>query len=351
MGLVCQGGEERTEEILSNKRSKQIESLINKERRATEAKVKLLLLGTGDSGKSTFLKQMKIIHKDGFSTSEVKKFTEVLQQNCLSSMQIILQCDTVKISNQRKEAKEIILRAGLDDLPNVVGEIKMLWQEKSIKDAFEKRSELHLNIPSSSDYYFENVERFVHENFQPMPEDIFRAKLKTTGITEVVFNFHEIEFTLVDVGGQRSERRKWLHCFDSVTCVIFLAALDEYDMTLEEDLTTNRLEESLRLFNEITGSKCFKNNSSWILFLNKFDLFKSKIKKIPLNKIFPDFPEENGSSIEEGVKYIEQRYRNSFEGERLYPFVTCAIDTANCKNVFTVVQDTVITNALKEAGF
>jgi len=57
MGLVCQGGEERTEELLSNKRSKQIESLINKERRSTESKVKLLLLGTGDSGKSTFLKQ------------------------------------------------------------------------------------------------------------------------------------------------------------------------------------------------------------------------------------------------------------------------------------------------------
>jgi len=172
----------------------------------------------------------------------------------------------------------VVLNAEIDDLPKVSTEIKQLWQERSIKDAFDKRSELHINIPSTSDYYFENVERFAHENFQPTADDMFRAKLKTTGISEVVFEVSKIEFTLVDVGGQRSERRKWLHCFDDVTSVIFLAALDEYDMTLEEDLSTNRFEESLRLFSEVTASNFFQPHS-WILFLNKYDLFETKIKK------------------------------------------------------------------------
>jgi len=43
---------------------------------------------------------------------------------------------------------------------------------------------------------------------------------------------------LVDVGGQRSERRKWIQCFDDVRAVLFVAALSGYDMTLFEDGTT-----------------------------------------------------------------------------------------------------------------
>lgn len=39
---------------------------------------------------------------------------------------------------------------------------------------------------------------------------------------------------MVDVGGQRSERRKWIHCFDNVTSIIFLAAVSEYDQVLYE---------------------------------------------------------------------------------------------------------------------
>ena len=39
---------------------------------------------------------------------------------------------------------------------------------------------------------------------------------------------------MVDVGGQRSERRKWIHCFENVTSVMFLVALSEYDQCLHE---------------------------------------------------------------------------------------------------------------------
>ena len=42
-------------------------------------------------------------------------------------------------------------------------------------------------------------------------------------------------FRVVDVGGQRSERRKWIQCFDDVRAVLFVCALSGYDMTLYED--------------------------------------------------------------------------------------------------------------------
>ena len=43
-----------------------------------------------------------------------------------------------------------------------------------------------------------------------------------------------IHVRMVDVGGQRSERRKWIHCFDHVTSVMFLVAISEYDQILVE---------------------------------------------------------------------------------------------------------------------
>ncbi len=74
-----------------------------------------------------------------------------------------------------------------------------------------------------------------------------------------------------------------------MTSVIFLAAINEYDMILEEDGETNRLVESLKLWKALTGSQFFKN-TPFILFLNKSDLFSEKIKTIPLGKIFIDYP-------------------------------------------------------------
>lgn len=41
------------------------------------------------------------------------------------------------------------------------------------------------------------------------------------------------------MGGQRSERRKWIHCFENVTSVMFLVALSEYDQSLHETSEVN----------------------------------------------------------------------------------------------------------------
>jgi len=40
------------------------------------------------------------------------------------------------------------------------------------------------------------------------------------------------------VGGQRSERKKWIHCFEDVTAIIFCVGMSEYDQVLHEDETT-----------------------------------------------------------------------------------------------------------------
>ena len=88
-------------------------------------------------------------------------------------------------------------------------------------------------------------------NFIPDAQDILRCRVRTTGIVETSFLIDENIFKMFDVGGQRNERKKWIHCFENVTAVIFVAAISEYDQQLYEDENANRMVEALNLFEEI----------------------------------------------------------------------------------------------------
>jgi hypothetical protein len=106
-----------------------------------------------------------------------------------------------------------------------------------------------------------------------------------------------IRIHMFDVGGQRSERKKWIHCFESVTSIIFCTALSEYDQVLLEErnqvcfpecgvtpynqcgVHQNRMAESLVLFESVINSRWFLRTSI-ILFLNKIDVFRDKLPKV-----------------------------------------------------------------------
>jgi len=307
------------------------------------------LLGAGDAGKSTFVRQMKVLHNDGFSTLEVEKFRAALQENTLFSMQKIVLHEEL-IPEPLKAVAQTVLDAV--DLSTVADEIAKLWEDPAIKDAFEKRIAHGIHVPATAPYFFENVKRFVDPSWAPTNEDVFRAKMKTTGISETSFSEGGMQFVLIDVGGQRSERRKWLHCFDDITSIIYLAALDEYNMTLEEDNKTNRMEESVRLFAEVSSSSFFKPSCSWIVFLNKSDLLKEKIAKDPLSNYFTDISAADGADFDKCCEFIRKKYEEAFQGVgQLFVYITCALDTRNCKRVFTAVKDTVASSALSKAGF
>ena len=122
----------------------------------------------------------------------------------------------------------------------------------------------------------------------PNDQDVLRSRVKTTGITETTFIIQDLTYRMFDVGGQRSERKKWIHCFENVTTILFLVAISEYDQLLFEDETVNRMQEALTLFDSICNSRWFIKTSI-ILFLNKIDRFKEKLPVSPMQNYFPDY--------------------------------------------------------------
>ena len=344
-----------TQNGLQQREAKSYSDKIDRELRASarERIVKLLLLGAGESGKSTFVKQMKIIHGDGYSIDELNSFISIIHGNLLTSMvQVIKAMDKLNITlhnppSQAYASKIINFPTPVEHgLVEIVENIRLLWQDDGFQQCLKHAVEYQLS--DSAPYYFQNMDRILDPSYIPNEQDVLQSRVQTTGVVETVFKTGNVTYRLFDVGGQRSERRKWLHCFDDVKAVLFVAALSGYDMTLIEDGTTNRIEESLNLFQAICTNKFF-DRSSIILFLNKFDLFTEKINKTDhhLRLYFPHYngPDHDVSAAKEFIK--GQFLVRNIKERIIYTHFTTATDTNNIHLVFKVVLDTVIQQSFK----
>ena len=137
--------------------------------------------------------------------------------------------------------------------------IHALWQDSGVRQAFARSREYQLN--DSAAYYFDSIDRIGSAQYVPSDQDVLRSRVKTTGITETTFQIGELRYRMFDVGGQRSERKKWIHCFENVTAIVFLVAISEYDQMLYEDESINRMQEALALFDSIANSRWFVRTS------------------------------------------------------------------------------------------
>lgn len=183
----------------------------------------------------------------------------------------------------------------------------------------------------------------------PTKQDILHARKATKGIVEYDTLIQKIPFKFVDVGGQRSQRTKWFQCFDSVTAILFLVSSSEYDQVLMEDRQTNRLVESVRIFETIVKNKNFLNVAI-ILFLNKTDLLEEKVGKVSIGDYFDDF-EGDPSDLFTVQKFIlgmfDDKCHQSERTKPLFHHFTTAIDTENIRFVFQAAKDTILQDNLR----
>jgi len=278
------------------KRSREVDAFLSKHGKQARDEIKLLLLGPGESGKSTIFKQMKLLTLGGgFTDEELASFKHIIYSNCISQMKVLviniekLEIDYELPENaERGERLKNTSSTGETWTSETADDIRHLWNDAGIQKTYEQKDkEFQLN--DSANYFFNDIERIGENNFLPTNQDVLRCRVRSTGIDEAEFELEGLEFKMLDVGGQRSERRKWIHCFDCVTAVIFCASLSEYDQVLREDDSQNRMKESILLFDEICNSPWFRD-TTFLLFLNKTDLFREKIPRVPLSVCFPDFP-------------------------------------------------------------
>ncbi|KAH5382105.1 guanine nucleotide-binding protein subunit alpha [Parastagonospora nodorum] len=345
-----------TEEKEGKQRNEEIENQLKRDKMMQRNEIKMLLLGAGESGKSTILKQMKLIHEGGYSRDERESFKEIIFSNTVQSMRVILEAMEsleLPLDDQRAEyhVQTIFMQPAQiegDSLPPEVGNaISVLWKDAGVQQCFQRSREYQLN--DSAKYYFDSIDRIAAPDYIPNDQDVLRSRVKTTGITETTFIIGDLTYRMFDVGGQRSQRKKWIHCFENVTTILFLVAISEYDQLLFEDETVNRMQEALTLFDSICNSRWFVKTSI-ILFLNKIDRFKEKLPVSPMKNYFPDY--EGGPDYAAACDYILNRFvsLNQHETKQIYTHFTCATDTMQIRFVMAAVNDIIIQENLRLCG-
>lgn len=279
---------------------------------------KILLLGAGESGKSTVLKQLKNIHNVKANQNELTSIIDSLHQNVIDCMRsLILACETFEYELEDDRDKQTARE--LEDFedgkiritPEFGDNITRLYNSAPIKQAYKRRSEFWLL--DSCSYYMDNLDRFTREGFTPSEEDQLRSRIRTTGIvlTDLESKLAQpqegeprfLKFQVVDVGGQKNERKKWIHCFDDVKAILFIVNLAGYNQVLFEDSKKNRLEESVDLFKDITNNPTFKETPIF-LFLNKKDLFETMIQETDLSVCYPEY--KGGKDVQAAIKYVSE---------------------------------------------
>ncbi|KAI4467054.1 gtp-binding protein alpha subunit [Holotrichia oblita] len=307
--------------------SKELEHILKNIYQTFSQSINVLLLGTGESGKTTICKQMKILHINGFTDEEKSSRIPFIKQNVHESVFSMVSASSkinppVEIKDSKaKQSAAYILQIGPDGPPEWTNEyidhVKILWADPDIQTVFQRSNEYQL-IDSTQ---------------------------------QVICLF--------------------LQVFDGgIQAILFLIAASDFDQTLREDERVNRLKEAFHVYEEIFWSR-FVRGAGFLIFLNKQDLLRKKIESgRKIENYFPDYinyKQTNGTNqsdeyevvkgfLKHKIMEISQRDPDAVSRHimkdvvvkpvvvtrNVYVHYTTATDTDNVKLVFNDVRDLII---------
>ncbi|KAF7333947.1 Heterotrimeric G-protein alpha subunit [Mycena sanguinolenta] len=369
----------------SQARSSAIDRQLEEESLRFKKEVPILVLGTHETSKSTLVKHMKLVH-GGFTPEELAACRSAIHTTVIEAAQALVLALQKRsrldgmLAEEHRHLPETILRANAEDAlsPEFADAIEALWRTTTVTRFLDDEV---FTLPDSAFYFFTEIQRLAQPQYIPTENDVLRAPAQKSTVTETRFNMGTLSIRLIDVGPLRSERRKWIHCFESVTSIIFCTALSDYDQVLLEERGLTRMHESLVLFDSIVNSRWFMRTSI-ILFFTEIDVFRAKMHKIPLSTYFPEYT--GGPDINKAAKYILWRFMQENRARlSVYPHpiavilvrlalatllsfccchahscaltntyahsLICTKDTKSVRLVFAAVKETILQNALKDS--
>ncbi|KAF7333951.1 Heterotrimeric G-protein alpha subunit [Mycena sanguinolenta] len=345
---------------LARARSEAIDRQLKADSLQSKKEVPVLLLGSDHASKSTLVKHIKLLR--GLTPEELAAFRSAIHRTVIDSVHgIVLALLTSgldgMLAEEHRHLPDVILRVKLDNALNseIAVAIETLWRTPAVVRLLDDNED-EVYLPDSAVYFFTQIQHLAQPEYTPTEEDVLRTPAQKNTITETRFSMGGLSIRFIDVGPLRSERKKWIHCFESC----------------------NRMRESLYLFESIINSRWFLRTSI-ILFFTEVDAFEAKIRKIPLARYFPEYT--GGPDVIKAAKYFlwcfmqENRARLSVYPQCVFacflflllplisgsfsvpvvlfisllslPFLIGTNDTKCVRLVFAAIKETIIQNALK----
>jgi len=310
----------------------------------------LVLLGGGECGKTTIFKQIQIIHGTGFADTR-GEWIEAVHRSPLRSMKVLLGAineQGIKLDEENQTLTEAMLGPHQNVhviTPEIAADITKLWTDASIQKLVKEQTSLDLD--DNAKFFLDKVAELAEPGYKPDTEAILKVRDPTRTIETLDFQVDKAKFRVIDVGGQRMERPKW-NLTGDITAVIFVCALTEYNQVLREDIKQNRLKESLNIF-DIACNRRYPNKPI-ILFLNKVDIFREKIKQTDLRVCFATY--KGGCNYEAALEFIKHKFmsvRKNTE-QQIYVIETTATNTENMMFIIKSMIDIVQRQNLNASG-
>lgn len=212
------------------KRSIAIDALLAEESRIQDEKIKLLFLGADDSGKKTVFDKMDHGHR--YTNSERIDLVFKIHTTIIRTIKLLAQhaqgtgidmSDEYKLVMETDESETITAPIGTA--------INVLWDNPVIKDAWNQRTQLHVN--DAVEYWFTVLDKVKKPNYTPDKDDLMAAHAQFANSSGVKVGRRVIEnttFEMYDIVRQRGKLRKWIHCFENViTAIVYVVDISAYD--------------------------------------------------------------------------------------------------------------------------
>jgi len=254
----------------------------------------------------------------------------------------------------KRHAPEIIQLAART-LASTVDSIKTLWRHRAVRRLVETRK---LRLDESVPFFLDDIDRIVEPDFLPSNADILNVRLQTLGVMEHTFPINmggaTYDWKLYDVGGARGQRHAWVPYFDDATAIIFLAPISAFDQYLEEDPKTNRIDDSLQLFNSICSNKLLVK-AHLVLLLNKADLLKKKLASgTKVRKYITSYGER--PNVYENVSeyfrshFVQVHKRKDIAKRSLYVHFTSMLDIKATQSIIANVGEVILRQHIEQIG-
>ncbi|XP_063072763.1 guanine nucleotide-binding protein G(s) subunit alpha-like [Engraulis encrasicolus] len=392
--MFCLGSQsEKKAQRAAKRRSKEIDKQLQKDRRLFKATHRLLLMGPEESGKSTIVKNLRILYGDGFNEEEKKQMVQHIRSNIKEAIRTIVRhmsklVPPVPVASPDNQShieyiSSLPWEEDFDFTPEFYEHTKCLWQDSGVRACFDRSNEYRWNqLIDCAQHFLDRIDIVKQNDYTPTDQDLLRCRARTSGINEMGFQVDEVWFCTYDVD-MNDPWRKWISFSDceykcgcvcvcvctglsggppstarlaNLEAIIFVVDSSSYDMVIREDNQTNSLQEALDLFRSIWNNRWLRTYSV-ILFLNKQDLLAEKVLagKSRIEDYFPEFsryitPDDVAPEPGEDPRVTRAKYfiRDEFlristasgDGRHYcYPIFTCAVDTENIRHVFWDCRD------------
>ncbi|KAG6902511.1 hypothetical protein C0995_015703 [Termitomyces sp. Mi166 len=253
--------------------------------------------------------------------------------------------------------------------------IKKLWAHRVVKRFLETKK---LRLEESAPFFLDNIDRIAEPDFLPtnaeLLDDILNVRLQTLGVMEHTFPINmggvTYDWKLYDVGGARGQRHAWVPYFDDATAIIFLgkqtsassfikadffsAPISAFDQYLDEDPKTNRIDDSLQMFNAICSNKLLVG-AHLVLLLNKADLLKKKLAAgIKVRKYITSYGDR--PNVYESVSdyfrshFMQVHRRKDIAKRSLYMHFTSMLDIKATQSIIANVGEVILRQHIEQIG-